>query len=222
MDTVTESRLAIAMAQAGGMGIIHKNLDIMAQAEEVRRVKRFESGMVVNPVTINPDKTLADAHALMAHHKISGVPVVEKDGKVVGILTNRDVRFANDPNEKISALMTKDVVTVREGVPAEEARRLLHKHRIEKLVVVDEGLSLYRPADREGYGKGPGLSECLQGRAGPAARGRATGVGKDGIARVEALLDAGVDLIVVDTAHGHSAGVLAAVSQIKKLTTIRR
>jgi IMP dehydrogenase len=218
MDTVTESRLAIAMAQAGGIGIIHKNFDITAQAEEVRRVKRFESGMVVNPVTINPDKTLADAHALMAHHKISGVPVVEKSGKVVGILTNRDVRFANDPDEKVSTLMTKEVVTVREGVPAEEARRLLHQHRIEKLVVVDEAyrcIGLVTVKDME---KAQAYPNACKDEKGRLRVGAATGVGKDGIARVEALLDAGVDLIVVDTAHGHSAGVLGAVREIKKLT----
>ncbi len=218
MDTVTESRLAIAMAQAGGMGIIHKNLDIAAQAEEVRRVKRFESGMVVNPVVIHPDKTLAEAHALMAHHKVSGVPVIETDGKVVGILTNRDVRFATDPQTKVSALMTKDVVTVREGVPPEEARRLLHKHRIEKLVVVDEAyrcIGLVTVKDME---KAQAYPNACKDEKGRLRVGAATGVGKDGIARVEALLDAGVDLIVVDTAHGHSAGVLAAVREIKKLT----
>ncbi len=218
MDTVTESRLAIAMAQAGGIGIVHKNLDIAAQAEEVRRVKRFESGMVVNPVTIHPDKTLADALALMAHHKISGIPVIERDGKVVGILTHRDVRFANDPKEKVSALMTKKVVTVREGVPAQEARRLLHQHRIEKLIVVDEAyrcIGLLTVKDME---KAEAFPNACKDEKGRLRVGAATGVGKDGLARAEALLDAGVDLVVVDTAHGHSAGVLASVREIKKLT----
>ncbi len=218
MDTVTESRLSIAMAQAGGMGIIHKNLDIAAQAEEVRRVKRFELGMVVNPVTIGPERTLADALKLMADHKISGIPVVENGGKLVGILTNRDVRFATDPNEKVSSLMTKTVVTVREGVPAEEARRLLHQHRIEKLIVVDDAyrcIGLITVKDME---KAQAYPHACKDERGRLRVGAATGVGPDGLARAEALLDAGVDLIVVDTAHGHSRGVLAAVSAVKKLT----
>jgi IMP dehydrogenase len=223
MDTVTESRLAIAMAQAGGMGIIHKNLDIAAQAEEVRRVKRFESGMVVNPVTIGPERTLAEALSLMAAHKISGIPVVENGGangrgKVVGILTNRDVRFANDPHEKVSALMTKNVVTVREGVPAVEARRLLHQHRIEKLIVVDDAyrcIGLITVKDME---KAQAYPHACKDEKGRLRVGAATGVGPDGQARAEALLEAGVDLIVVDTAHGHSRGVLSAVTAIKKLT----
>ena len=139
MDTVTESALAIAMAQAGGLGVLHRNLDISAQADEVRKVKKFESGMVVNPVTIAPGATLADALKLMADHRISGIPVVEKgNGKLAGILTNRDVRFASDPNQPVAELMTKEsLVTVREGVDMEEAKRLLHQHRIEKLIVVD-------------------------------------------------------------------------------------
>ncbi len=177
MDTVTESRLAIAMAQAGGIGIIHKNLDIMAQAEEVRRVKRYESGMVVNPVTIRPEQTLADALKLMADHKISGIPVTEKDGKLVGILTNRDVRFASDPAEKVSALMTKKVVTVREGVPAEEARRLLHQHRIEKLIVVDEAyrcIGLVTVKDME---KAQAYPNACKDEKGRLRVGAATGVG---------------------------------------------
>ena len=218
MDTVTESRLAIAMAQAGGMGIIHKNLDIALQAEEVRRVKRFESGMVVNPVTIEPERSLADALALMANHKISGIPVVEKGGKLVGILTNRDVRFATDPKEPVSSLMTKKVVTVREGVPAEEARRLLHQHRIEKLIVVDEAyrcIGLVTVKDME---KAQAYPNACKDEKGRLRVGAATGVGPDGYARAEALLDAGVDLIVVDTAHGHSRGVLSAVTAIKKLS----
>src|SRR5208282_5182713 len=138
MDTVTEAALAIAMAQAGGLGVIHKNLTIAEQANEVRKVKKFEAGMVVNPLTIGPNATLADALKLMADHKISGIPVIENGGKLVGIVTNRDVRFATDPNEPIHRLMTKDnLVTVREGVDMVEAKRLLHMHRIEKLLVVD-------------------------------------------------------------------------------------
>ncbi|HWD58477.1 MAG TPA: IMP dehydrogenase, partial [Stellaceae bacterium] len=138
MDTVTEGALAIAMAQAGGLGVIHRNLPIDQQAAEVRKVKKFEAGMVVNPVTIHPDETLADALALMANHRISGIPVVESNGRLSGILTNRDVRFANDPRQRVSELMThKNLITVSEGVGKDEAKRLLHQHRIEKLLVVD-------------------------------------------------------------------------------------
>jgi len=225
MDTVTENRLAIALAQAGGLGIIHKNLDAAAQAEEVRRVKRFESGMVVNPLTIHPEQTLADARKLMADRKISGIPVVEngagdkRAGKLVGILTNRDVRFATDPTEKVAALMTKDrLVTVREGVPAEEARRLLHQYRIEKLLVVDEDyrcIGLITVKDME---KAQAYPHACKDEKGRLRVGAATGVGDDGLARAEALLEAGVDVVVVDTAHGHSQSVLAAVRAIKKLS----
>ena len=218
MDTVTESRLAIALAQTGGLGIIHKNFDIAAQAEEVRRVKRYESGMVVNPVTIHPDQTLAQARALMAHHRISGIPVVERgNGKLVGVLTNRDVRFATNGEEPVAELMTKEnLVTVREGVPAEEARRLLHQYRIEKLLVVDEAfrcIGLITVKDMEKAQAYPNACKDDKGRL---RVGAATGVGPDGIARAEALIDAGVDLVVVDTAHGHSRGVIDAVAAIKK------
>ncbi|HIJ37969.1 MAG TPA: IMP dehydrogenase [Rhodospirillaceae bacterium] len=218
MDTVTENRLAIALAQVGGIGIIHKNLDIAAQAEEVRRVKRYESGMVVNPLTIHPEQTLADARRLMADHRISGIPVVERgSGRLVGILTNRDVRFANNPAQRVSELMTKDqLVTVREGVPAEEAQRLLHQHRIEKLLVVDQGfrcIGLITVKDME---KAQAYPMACKDDKGRLRVGAATGVGADGMQRCEALLEAGVDVIVVDTAHGHSRGVLEAVSNIKK------
>jgi IMP dehydrogenase len=218
MDTVTESRLAIALAQTGGMGIIHKNLDIAAQAEEVRRVKRYESGMVVNPVTIHPEQTLAQARTLMAHHRISGIPVVERNsGKLVGILTNRDVRFATHGEQPVAELMTKDnLVTVREGVPAEEARRLLHQFRIEKLLVVDEAfrcIGLITVKDME---KAQAYPMACKDDKGRLRVGAATGVGPDGLARAEALIDAGVDLVVVDTAHGHSRGVIDAVAEIKK------
>jgi IMP dehydrogenase len=224
MDTVTEARLAIALAQVGGIGIIHKNLDIAAQAEEVRRVKRFESGMVVNPLTIHPDQTLADALSLMAANRISGIPVVERGngagpGKLVGILTNRDVRFATDQSQKVSELMTREnLVTVRENVPAEEAKRLLHKYRIEKLLVVDDAfrcIGLITVKDMEKAQAFPAACKDDQGRL---RVGAATGTGPDGIARAEALLDAGVDLVVVDTAHGHSKGVIDAVAAIKKLS----
>ncbi len=220
MDTVTESSMAIAMAQAGGMGVIHKNLDIARQAGEVHRVKKFESGMVVNPVTIAPDGTLADALKLMADFRISGIPVTEKKtGKLVGILTNRDVRFATNPNQKISELMTKEkLITVREGVDRDEAKRLLHTHRIEKLLVVDSEyrcIGLITVKDIEKSQKFPNASKDEKGRLRVAA---ATGVGDDGLRRAEALLDAGVDVIVVDTAHGHSQGVLKTVERIKRLS----
>ena len=220
MDTVTEGRLAIALAQAGGIGVIHKNLAIEEQADEVRRVKKFESGMVVNPVTIHPDEPLANALALMESHKISGIPVVErKTKKLVGVLTNRDVRFAENPQEPVSALMTKErLITVKEGVSKEEAQRLLHQHRIEKLLVVDEAyvcIGLITVKDMEKAQAYPRACKDDQGRLRAAA---AIGVGSDGIARAEALLDAGVDVLVVDTAHGHSKGVIAAVSQVKRLS----
>ncbi len=219
MDTVTESRLAIAMAQTGGIGVIHKNLDIAAQAAEVRMVKKFESGMVVNPVTIHPDQPLAEALRLMADFKISGIPVVERgNGKLVGILTNRDVRFASNVQQPVAELMTKDkLVTVREGVDKEEAKRLLHQHRIEKLLVVDGDYrctGLVTVKDIEKAKAHPNACKDAKGRLRVAA---ATGVGPDGIARAEALLEAEVDLIVVDTAHGHSRGVIEAVRTIKRL-----
>jgi IMP dehydrogenase len=222
MDTVTEAGLAIAMAQAGGLGVIHKNLTIEEQAEQVRRVKRFESGMVVNPVTIAPDATLADAFALMERHRISGIPVVEGAngkgaGKLVGILTNRDVRFASDMRQKVAELMTKDnLVTVTEGVKPDEAKRLLHARRIEKLVVVDEDyrcVGLITVKDIEKAQKFPHACKDERGRL---RVGAATGVGEDGYARALALIAAECDVIVVDTAHGHSRGVLDAVTRIKK------
>ncbi|HTP76038.1 MAG TPA: IMP dehydrogenase [Rhizomicrobium sp.] len=222
MDTVTEAGLAIAMAQAGGIGVIHKNLSNDEQAEQVRRVKRFESGMVVNPVTIAPDATLADALALMERFRISGIPVVEGAngkgaGKLVGILTNRDVRFANEPRQPVRELMTKDnLVTVREGVKPDEAKRLLHQHRIEKILVVDDAyrcVGLITVKDIEKAQKFPNACKDERGRLRVAA---ATGVGEDGYARAMSLIEAECDVIVVDTAHGHSKGVLDAISRIKK------
>ncbi len=220
MDTVTEAPMAIAMAQLGGMGVIHKNLTIDEQAAHVRRVKKFESGMVVNPVTIHPDQTLADAHALMANHHISGIPVVEREtGRLVGILTNRDVRFATDPGLRVYELMTREnLITVTADVDREEARRLLHRHRIEKLLVVDDQhrcVGLITVTDMDKAQAHPDADKDPLGRLRVAA---ATGVGEDGHARARALIDAEVDVIVVDTAHGHSAGVLAAVERIKKLS----
>jgi len=218
MDTVTESALAIAMAQAGGIGVVHRNLTVEAQADEVRKVKKFESGMVVNPVTIAPTKTLADALALMQAHKISGIPVVEEHGgKLVGILTNRDVRFATEPAQPVSELMTKEgLITVGDGVDTAEAKRLLHQYRIEKLLVVDcqhRCVGLITVKDIERAQLNPTASKDAQGRLRVAA---ATNVGDAGLARVEALADAGVDLIVVDTAHGHSRRVIDAVAAIRK------
>jgi IMP dehydrogenase len=220
MDTVTESRLAIAMAQAGGLGVIHKNLPGQEQADEVRKVKKFESGMVVNPVTIHPDEPLANALALMDLHRISGIPVVERNSKkLVGILTNRDVRFAENHKQPVQELMTHEhLITVREGVDRLEAQRLLHQHRIEKLLVVDEDyrcIGLVTVKDIEKAQMHPNACKDEKGRLRVAA---ATGVGKDGMARAEALLDADVDLIVVDTAHGHSRGVLEAIGNIKRLS----
>jgi IMP dehydrogenase len=227
MDTVTEAPLAIAMAQAGGLGVIHRNLDIAEQAEEVRRVKRYESGMVVNPVTIGPDATLADLKALMDHHRISGIPVVEgcgsggaagaKPGKLIGIITNRDVRFADDMSASVASLMTKDhLVTVRPGADQAEARRLLHKHRIERLLVVDENgfcVGLMTVKDMEKAQAHPNAAKDEHGRLRVAA---ATTVGDAGFERAEALMDAGVDVLVIDTAHGMSGAVLEQVRRIKR------
>ena len=223
MDTVTEARLAIAMAQAGGIGVIHRNLEPEEQAEEVRRVKRFESGMVVNPITIFPDESLADALGLMSRHGISGIPVVErgpqgKPGKLCGILTNRDVRFADNPLQPVSELMTKKLVTVRQGVEKDEARKLLHSHRIEKLLVVDEDyrcVGLITVKDIEKATLHPNACKDAEGRLRVAA---ASTVGDKGFDRALMLIDAGVDCIIVDTAHGHSQMVLDQVNRIKKET----
>jgi IMP dehydrogenase len=224
MDTVTEARLAIAMAQAGGMGVIHRNLEPDQQAAEVRQVKKFESGMVVNPVTIAPDATLAEAFDLMKRNNISGIPVTERtangrSGKLVGILTNRDVRFATNPRQPISELMThENLITVHDGVTQEEAKRLLHTHRIEKLLVVDGDytcVGLITVKDIEKAVANPNANKDSQGRLRVAA---ATTVGDKGFGRAEALIDAGCDLIVVDTAHGHSQHVLDVVTRIKRLS----
>ena len=220
MDTVTEHRLAIAMAQAGGIGVVHKNFTIDEQATEISKVKKFEAGMVVNPLTITPEKPLRDALQMMELHRISGIPVVAGTGsgnKLVGILTNRDVRFATDLSQHVADLMTRDVVTVKEGTTTDEARRLLHEHRIEKLVVVDAGkncIGLITVKDMEKAQSHPLASKDDRGRLLVAA---ATGAGPDGLKRAEALIDAGADVIVVDTAHGHAEGVLHAVSAVRKI-----
>lgn len=217
MDTVTEADMAIVMAQLGGIGVLHRNLTLEQQIAAVRQVKRFESGMVVNPITIAPDATLADAEATMAQNKISGIPVVEASGKLVGILTNRDVRFAENPRQPVSELMTKeDLVTVPIGVSQEEARRMLHQRRIEKLLVVDEDfhcVGLITVKDIEKAVNYPNATKDDTGRLRVAA---ASTVGDSGLERTEALIDAECDLVVVDTAHGHSAMVSKAVSEIKK------
>jgi IMP dehydrogenase len=224
MDTVTEARMAIAMAQAGGIGVIHRNLEPEQQAAQVRQVKKFESGMVVNPLTIDPDATLSEALALMKENGISGIPVVEggdknNPGRLVGILTNRDVRFATDPGQKVSELMTRErLITVRESVSQREAKRLLHQHRIEKLLVVDANyrcVGLITVKDIEKAVANPHACKDEQGRLRVAA---ATTVGDAGFTRTEHLMAAGIDLILVDTAHGHSRRVLAAVERIKRLS----
>jgi IMP dehydrogenase len=220
MDTVTESGVAIAMAQMGGLGIVHRNMDLSRQAAEVRRVKKFESGMVIDPVTITPHSTLADALALMVEFRISGIPVVEQPkGRLVGILTNRDVRFATNPGQPVSELMTKDrLITVRDGVTKDEAKRLLHHHRIEKLLVVDEDyccIGLITVKDIEKAQRFPNAVKDSKGRL---RAGAATGTGDEGVARAEALFDAEVDLLVVDTAHGHSERVLDTVRRVRRLS----
>ncbi len=218
MDTVTESGMAIAMAQAGGLGVIHKNLDIEAQAAEVLQVKKFESGVVVNPITLPPQAPLADALALMAKHKISGIPIVKGDDKkLAGILTNRDVRFATDATVAVSDLMTsQNLVTVREDVGSNEARALLHRHRIEKLLVVDDDdnlVGLMTVKDIEKADTNPLAAKDDQGRL---RAGAAIGTGDEAMERAAALIEAGVDVIVVDTAHGHSVGVLKAIERLRR------
>ncbi|HPU14515.1 MAG TPA: IMP dehydrogenase [Polymorphobacter sp.] len=224
MDTVTEADMAIVMAQAGGIGVLHRNLTVEEQAHAVRQVKRFESGMVVNPVTMLSNQTLGEALALMSHHRISGIPVLEANGngtggKLVGIITNRDVRFAENPDQPVSELMTHDnLVTVRAGVSQEEARRLLHAHRIEKLIVVDEDyrcIGLITVKDFERAVTYPNSTKDSTGRLRVAA---ATTVGDLGYERTEALLDAECDLIIVDTAHGHSVRVAEVVERIRRIS----
>jgi IMP dehydrogenase len=220
MDTVTESAMAIAMAQAGGIGVLHRNMTPAEQAAEVIKVKKFESGMVVNPLTILPTAKLAEALALMTENNISGVPVTEANGKLVGILTNRDVRFATNPNQAVSELMTKEnLITVKEEVAHEEAKKLLHQNRIEKLLVVDgdyKCIGLITVKDMEKAQLHPNAAKDEKGRLRVAA---ASTVGDDGFERSQALIDAGVDLIVVDTAHGHSVRVAEQVARLKKLSS---
>ena len=219
MDTVTEADMAIVMAQLGGIGVLHRNLDVLEQAATVRAVKRFESGMVVNPITILPGATLGDAQQIMTANNISGIPVTDRSGKLVGILTNRDVRFAENPNQPVSELMTtENLATVPLGTGQEEARRLLHQRRIEKLLVVDgDGrcVGLITVKDIEKAVAYPNATKDEQGRLRVAA---ATTVGDKGFERTEALIDAGVDVVVIDTAHGHNKQVAASVERVKKLS----
>ena len=219
MDTVTEADMAIVMAQLGGLGVLHRNLDIDEQAAAVRAVKRYESGMVVNPITIAPHQTLAEARELMQRHRISGIPVVEASGRLVGILTNRDVRFAAHPDQPVSELMTsQNLATVGEGVGQEEARRLLHQRRIEKLLVVDDAyrcVGLITVKDIEKAVTYPSATKDATGRLRVAA---ATTVGDKGFERTEALIDAECDLIVIDTAHGHNRDVARAVERVRKIS----
>ncbi len=219
MDTVTEADMAIVMAQLGGIGVLHRNLSVEEQVAAVRAVKRYESGMVVNPITIAPTATLGEAQALMAHHRISGIPVTEADGKLVGILTNRDVRFAGNPNQPVSELMTRDnLATAAIGVGHEEARRMLHQRRIEKLLVVDDDykcVGLITVKDIEKAVTYPNATKDAAGRLRVAA---ATTVGDKGFDRTAALVEAELDLVVIDTAHGHNRDVARAVERVKKLS----
>ncbi len=216
MDTVTEARMAIAMAQAGGIGVIHRNLEPDAQADEVRRVKRFESGIIFDPVTLTPDQTLADAKALQDRYNVTGFPVVDRDGRVLGIVTNRDMRFASDSSTPVRVMMTSDNLAIlREPADRAEARSLMEARRIEKLLVTDgkgrlTGLLTLRDIDRAVLN--PQASKDDLGRLRVAA---ATTVGDAGFERSMALVEAGVDVVVIDTAHGHSAGVARAVERIK-------
>ncbi len=219
MDTVTEADMAIVMAQLGGIGVLHRNLTVEEQVAAVRAVKRFESGMVVNPITISPDATLGDARALMEANRISGIPVVENGGKLVGILTNRDVRFANNPAQPVRELMTHDnLATVTAGVSQDEAKRLLHQRRIEKLLVVDSNYhctGLITVKDMERAITYPNATKDGAGRLRVAA---ATTVGDKGFDRSEALLAAECDVIIIDTAHGHNKDVARAVERVKRLS----
>ena len=219
MDTVTEADMAIAMAQLGGIGVLHRNLGVDEQAAAVRAVKRFESGMVINPITMTPDQTLADALELMKANRISGIPIVQKSGELCGILTNRDVRFAENPRQPVSELMTKDnLATVPLGTSQEEARRILHQRRIEKLIVVDEAnrcVGLITVKDIEKAVATPNATKDAEGRLRVAA---ATTVGDAGFARSEALIDAGCDCIVLDTAHGHNIEVARALARVKSIS----
>ena len=216
MDTVTESRMAIALAQAGGIGVIHRNMSIEEQASKVNSVKRFESGLVLNPITIRPDTTIGEMRRLKDKHGFSGLPVIDDNDMLVGIITNRDIRFVDDDSQLVSSMMTTDLVTVPPHVDPEFAKKLLHQHRIEKLLVVDSegkctGMMTVRDIQRSR--DNPNSCKDEHGRLRVAA---ATGTGEKGVMRALALFDAGADAVVVDTAHGHSHGVLHTVAQIRE------
>lgn len=217
MDTVTEARLAIAMAQAGGLGVIHRNMTPAEQADQVKMVKKFESGMVIDPITIHPDQTIGEIVLIKETRKISGFPVVDRgSGKLVGILTNRDMRFA-DMNERVADLMTKDnLVTVREGVNEGEAKKLLHKHRIERVIVVDDGGRVAGLITVKDFEKAQAFPNRAKDERGRLLVGAASTIGDAGYERSLALIEAGADVLVIDTAHGHSSAVLDAVNRIKR------
>jgi IMP dehydrogenase len=215
MDTVTEARTAIAMAQEGGLGFIHKNMSIQQQSLEVTKVKKYESGMVVDPVTIEPDAPVHKAVALMRQHEISGIPVT-KNGRLVGILTNRDLRFERNLEQKVEAMMTRDLITCREGISQDEAKELLHRNRIEKLLVVDDKYELKGLITIKDIEKTRAHPNAAKDDKGSLLVGAAVGVGPDRDERVHALLQAGADVIAVDTAHGHARGVLDAVRELKR------
>ncbi|MCH7933948.1 MAG: IMP dehydrogenase, partial [Gemmatimonadetes bacterium] len=217
MDTVTESGMAIAMARQGGLGVIHKNLSIETQAEQVDRVKRSESGMILDPITLSPDKTLRDAHELMAQFSISGVPIVESDGRLVGIVTNRDLQFETSLDRTIREVMTSDnLITAPEGTTLEAAERILHEHRIEKLPVVDKSGTLQGLITVKDIFKRRLFPRACKDEHGRLRVGAAIGASKESLDRVAALMDAGVDVLVLDTAHGHAEGVLQAVARTRE------
>jgi IMP dehydrogenase len=219
MDTVTEAEMAIVMAQLGGIGVLHRNLTVEEQCDAVRRVKRFESGMVVNPITIEPEATLGQAQELMTRHSISGIPVVDKTGKLCGILTNRDVRFADNPKQPVKELMThENLATVSAGVTQDEARRILHQRRIEKLLVVDEAYKCVGLITVKDIEKAVLFPEATKDAGGRLRVAGATTVGDKGFERTEALIDAECDVIVIDTAHGHNTEVAKAVARVKRLS----
>ncbi|MBO9498569.1 MAG: IMP dehydrogenase [Novosphingobium sp.] len=219
MDTVTEADMAIVMAQLGGIGVLHRNLSLKQQVAAVRQVKRFESGMVVNPITIGPDATLGEAQAIMADNRISGIPVVEASGRLVGILTNRDVRFADNPKQPVRELMTHDdLATVSTAVTQEEARKLLHQRRIEKLLVVDNDYRCVGLITVKDIEKAVTYPEATKDSAGRLRVAAASTVGDKGFERTEQLIDAECDVVVIDTAHGHNSDVAKAVERVKKLS----
>ncbi|MCK6600971.1 MAG: IMP dehydrogenase [Bacteroidetes bacterium] len=217
MDTVTESNMAIAIAREGGIGIIHKNMPVERQAEEVDKVKRYESGMIVNPYTLNRDSTVADAHAVMSRYHISGIPITDSQGKLIGIVTNRDLRFVRQMNELIRDIMTtENLITAPVGTTLEQAEQILQKHKIEKLPVVDtngllKGLITFKDIQKKKI-----FPNACKDSRGRLRAGAAVGIGKDTEKRVSALVDSGVDVVIVDTAHGHSEGVLTTVRKIRK------